>query len=101
MIKPRTDLSIKHIQAIIDGKEYYISFHYSLRNGIKDVCVYGKPVKVMDAYPPFSKLAKICVGLILIDLKAITRQIIRKMKGHNRLGGKYAEGTIFRKREKS
>ena len=48
LIKPRTDLSIKHIQAIIDGKEYYISFHYSLRNGIKDVCVYGKPVKVMD-----------------------------------------------------
>ena len=85
LIKPRTDLSIKHIQAIIDGKEYYISFHYSLRNGIKDVCVYGKPVKVMDAYPPFPKLARICIELILIDLKAITRQIIRKMKGHNRL----------------
>lgn len=87
LIKPRTDLAIKHIQCIIDGKEYYVSFHYSLHNGIKDVRVYGEPVKVIDAYPNFSKLAKICVGLVLIDLKLIMRRIVRKMKGHNRLNG--------------
>ncbi len=87
LIKPRTDLAIKHIQMIIDGKEYYISFHYSLRNGIKDVRVYGEPVKVIDAYPAFSKLVKICAGLILIDLKFIVRWIVRKMKDHNRLNG--------------
>ena len=85
--KPRTDLAIKHIQLIIDGKEYYISFHYSLRNGIKDVCVYGEPVKVIDAYPAFPKLAEICAAMILIDLKIIMRRIIRKKKGHNRLTG--------------
>lgn len=85
--KPRTDLAIKHIQMVIDGKEYYISFHYSLRNGIKDVCVYGEPVKVIDAYPAFPKLAKICVAIILIDLKFILRRIIRKVIGHNRLIG--------------
>lgn len=85
--KPRTDLAIKHIQIIIDGKEYYISFHYSLRKGINDVCVYGEPVKVIDAYPAFPKLVKICAELILIDLKFIVRRIVHKMKDHNRLNG--------------
>ena len=42
------------------------------------------PVKVIDAYSAFPKLTKICAGLILIDLKAIMRRIVRKMKGHNR-----------------
>lgn len=81
LIKPRTDLAIKHIQFIIDGKEYYISFHYSLCNGIKDVCVYGEPVKVIDAYPAFPKLARICAEFVLIDLKVIIRRIIRKVRG--------------------
>lgn len=85
--KPRTDLAIKHIQFIIDEKEYYISFHYSLRKGIKDVCFYGEPVKVIDAYPAFPKLVKICAGLILIDLKTIVSRIVRKMKDHSRLNG--------------
>lgn len=87
LIKPRTDLAIKHIQLIIDGKEYYISFHYSLRYGIKDVCVYGEPAEVIDAYPAFRKLAWICIEIILIDLRVIMRRIVRKMKDHNRLNG--------------
>ena len=85
LLKPRTDLAIKHIQLVIDGKEYYISFHYSLRNGIKDVCIDGESVKTIDAYPAFPKLVKICIEFILIDLKVIIRRIIRKMKGRNRL----------------
>ncbi|MCI9421072.1 MAG: hypothetical protein HFG32_13955 [Eubacterium sp.] len=85
--KPRTDLAIKHIMLIIDGKEYYISFHYSLRKGIKDVRVYGEPVKVINAYPAFPDLVRICAADILIDLKFIVLRIVDKMKDHNRLNG--------------
>lgn len=82
LLKPRTDLAIKHIQFIIDGKEYYIAFHYSLRYGIKDVSVHGKPVKIIDAYPAFPKLVKICAKFTLTDFKIIMRRIVRKMKDH-------------------
>jgi len=80
-----TDLTIKHIQLIIDGKEYFISFHYSLLNGIKEVSIDGKPAEVIDAYPALPKLAKIYVKFILIDLRTIAKKIARKMKGHSRL----------------
>lgn len=85
LIKPKTDLAIKHIQIIMDGKEYYISFHYSLCNGIKDVHVHEKrgkeiDVKVINAYPAISEIIKICAENILIDLEIILSRIIRKMK---------------------
>ena len=77
---------------IIDGKEYYISFHYSLRNGIKDVGVRGErakeiDVKVIDAYPAFPELVMICANFILIDLKIILSRIVRGVKGRNQLNG--------------
>lgn len=81
----RTDLSIKHIQLLINEKEYFISFHYSLRKGIKDVYLDGDPAEVTDAYPAFPKLVKICVGLILIDIESMMRRITHKLKDHNRL----------------
>ena len=83
----RLDLGIKHIQLIIDGKEYYISFSYSLRNGIKDVRVYGEPAVVIDAYPAFPKVVKICACFILANLRIIMHKFVRKLKGHNQLNG--------------
>lgn len=80
----RTDLAIKHIYLFVDGKKHYISFHYSLRNGIKEVSVDGIPAEVIDAYPALPKLVKICVGIILYDLKVIVRKTAHKMRVHNR-----------------
>lgn len=79
----KVDLAIKHIYLFIDEKKYYISFHYSLFHGIKEVSVNGKPAEVIDAYPAFLKLVKICVGIILLDLKFIVKRIAHKMRVRN------------------
>ncbi len=81
----RVDLAIKHICLLIDGKKYHISFHYSLYHGIKEISINGKPAEVIDAYPTLPKLIKICVGIILLDLKFIVKRIVRRIKVHNRL----------------
>ena len=81
-IKPRTDLAIKHIAFVADGKKHFISFRFSHRKGISDVHFDGQEVKITDAYPPLNKLIGECASIILHDLRIIIKKIAHKRKNH-------------------
>ena len=81
-IKPRTDLAIKHITFVADGKKHFISFRFSHRKGISDVHFDGQEAEVTDAYPPLTRLIQECASVIIHDLHVFVRKIAHERKNH-------------------
>ena len=80
--KPKTDLAIKHINFIVDGKEHFIRFRFSHRKGIQDVYFDNREAEIIDAYPPLPRLICVCASIILNDMCINIRRIAHKMKDH-------------------
>lgn len=81
-IRPKTDLTIKHIVFIVNGEEHFITFRFSHLKGISDVRFDGCEVEITDAYPPSVKLVKECASVILHDMHVIINKIVHKKKNH-------------------
>jgi len=81
----KIDLSIKHICFTVEGKEHFIAFRFSHRKGIQDVYFDSREAKIIDAYPPLTKLIRECASIILHDMHTNIRKIAHKMKDHNLL----------------
>lgn len=78
--KHKTDLSLKHIYFELDGKRHFISFKLSYMSGISDAWFDSQKVKIIDAYPPFSKVIRLCASIILNDLCYIFSRLFRHSK---------------------